>query len=461
MATDLLDLMSSTLGTQLVERAGGFLGTSQTNLQGAVGAALPALLGGVMQKASTPSGASELMKLLDNPALDPAIAANVGSYLGGGEKTSSLLSLGSGLLSSLFGDKLGNLIHTIASTFGLKSAAASNLMALAAPMVLGTIKSYATQNRLDAKGLANLLAGQAEYLKPRLDSRITSALGFATPMAFLSSLGGAAGRAVDAVGSAAGRAADTVGAAAGHAYASAGRAADAAGAYGSAAVSAAGSAAAATRPTFMRWLPWIVLGALALIFLPQLQHCGETATKRVGDTVGDAAKAGSLAAQATADAAKTGATVVSKAITSFTLPNGVKIDATDGGFVAQLLAFLNSAQAAAGQGFSFDEVHFDTGSASLRPESTKQLESVAVILKAFPQAAIRVEGHTDNTGDPAANKQLSGERAAAVEKVLQGMGVPPTQISSAGYGQEKPIAPNESEDGRAKNRRVDVVVLKR
>jgi outer membrane protein OmpA-like peptidoglycan-associated protein len=458
MATDLLEMMSSTLGTQLVNRAGSFLGASESSMKGAVGAALPALLGGVMQKASTPSGAAELMKLLNTPGLDPGITGNLSSYLGGGEKTSSLLSIGSGLLSSLFGDKLGNLINTIASSFGLKSASASNLMALAAPMVLGFLKTQVSENRLDAKGLASLLAGQAEFLKPRLDSRITSALGFASPMAFVSSLAGAAGRAADAAGAAVGRAADRAGAAAGRAY-------DTAGALGTAAASAAGSAAAATRPVFVRWLPWIILGAIALILLPQLQYCGEQATKKVGDTVGDAAKATSQAAKdaarATADAAKSGAALVTKAITSFTLPNGVKIEAADGGFVAQLIAFLSSRDATLGQGFSLDEVYFDTASATIRPESTKQLEHVAVVLKAFPQAAIRVEGHTDNTGDAAANKQLSSERAAAVEKALKGLGIPDSQISSVGYGLEKPIAPNDSDDGRARNRRVDVVVLKR
>lgn len=106
-------------------------------------------------------------------------------------------------------------------------------------------------------------------------------------------------------------------------------------------------------------------------------------------------------------------------------------------------------------------MYFDTGPATLKPESTKQLEHVAVVLKAFPQAAIRVDGHTDNTGDAAANMQLSAARAAAVEKVLKGLGVPETQITSVGYGLEKPIASNDSDSGRAMNRRVDVVVLKR
>jgi outer membrane protein OmpA-like peptidoglycan-associated protein len=193
-------------------------------------------------------------------------------------------------------------------------------------------------------------------------------------------------------------------------------------------------------------LPWIILAAIALILLPQLQHCGEPATKKVGDTVGEAAKAG---------------TVVTKAIKSFTLPNGMKVDAADGGFVSQLVAFLSSRDATLGQGFSLDEVFFDTGSANLKPESTKQLEHVAVILKAFPQAAIRIEGHTDNTGDAVMNKQLSSERAAAVEKALRGLGVEEVRITSVGYGLEKPITSNDSEDGRARNRRVDVVVVKR
>jgi hypothetical protein len=108
----------------------------------------------MMQKASTPSGAADLMKLLDTPGLDPGIVGNLGAYLRGGEKTSNLLSLGSGLLSSLFGDKLGNFINTIASLFGLKSTAASNLMALAAPMVLASLKNHVSQNPLDAGGLA-------------------------------------------------------------------------------------------------------------------------------------------------------------------------------------------------------------------------------------------------------------------------------------------------------------------
>lgn len=454
MAIDLLAMMSSTVGQSLVSQAGKFLGASETTMKSAVDAALPALLGSVMQKASTPSGTSDLMKLLNTPGLDPGIVGNLGGYLGGGDKTSSLLSLGSGLLSSLFGDKLGGLINTIASMFGLKSTAASNLMALAAPMVLGSLKNYVTQNRLDAGGLATLLAGQSDFLKPRLDSRLTSALGFGSVGAFLSSLTGTAGRAADAVGAAAGRAAGAAGAAAG-------RAADAAGAYGAAAYSAGGAAVAEGRSALSRWWPWLLAAAAAIILLPQLRYCGQEATQKVGDAAKATAQAASDAAKATADAAKTGAAAVARAVKTFELPNGVKIEASDGGFTATMIAFLNSKDAALGKGYSFDELFFDTGSATIKSESTKQLEQLAAVLKAYPNVAISIEGHTDNTGDAAANKALSVERAAAVEKALERLGVDDARISSAGYGPAKPIASNDTEDGRAQNRRVEVVVMKR
>jgi outer membrane protein OmpA-like peptidoglycan-associated protein len=464
MAIDLLQMMSSTVGQSLVSQAGKFLGVSDATMKSAVDTALPALLGGVMQKASTPSGTSDLMKLLNTPGLDPSVTSNLGAYLGGGEKTNSLLSMGSGLLSSLFGDKQGSLISTIASMLGMKSTAASNLMALAAPMALGFLKNHVTQNRLDAGGLATLLAGQSDFLKSKLDSRITGALGFGSIGSFLSSLTGTAGGAAEAVGTAAGRAYDAVGGAAG-------RVADTAGAFGRDAASAATGAVGAARSGLARWLPWLILGAIALILLPQLRYCGEPATRKIGDTVGDAAKATTEAArkagETVGDAAKAtaaagaSARIVPTAIKTFELPNGVKIDATDGGFMATLIAYLSSKDAALGKGYSLDDVHFDTASATLKPESQKQLEQLAVVLKAFPAVAVSVEGHTDSTGDAAANNALSAQRAAAVEKALKDLGVEDARITSAGHGSDKPIASNDTEDGRNQNRRVEVVVMKR
>ena len=74
---------------------------------------------------------------------------------------------------------------------------------------------------------------------------------------------------------------------------------------------------------------------------------------------------------------------------------------------------------------------------------------------------ISVAGHTDNTGDPLENQRLSAERAAAVKQALVGQGVPAARVTDEGYGADRPIASNDTEVGRARNRRVELIVLKR
>jgi outer membrane protein OmpA-like peptidoglycan-associated protein len=86
---------------------------------------------------------------------------------------------------------------------------------------------------------------------------------------------------------------------------------------------------------------------------------------------------------------------------------------------------------------------------------------LVVILKAYPAVVVRLEGHTDSTGDAAANKKLSLDRAIVVKEIMIKGGIAEGRIGTDGYGQEKPIAANETEEGRAKNRRTELVVEKR
>jgi outer membrane protein OmpA-like peptidoglycan-associated protein len=89
------------------------------------------------------------------------------------------------------------------------------------------------------------------------------------------------------------------------------------------------------------------------------------------------------------------------------------------------------------------------------------VESLVAILKAYPVVAVRLEGHTDNTGDPAANKKLSLDRAIVVKEIMIKSGIAEGRIATDGYGQEKPIASNDTEAGRAQNRRTELVGAKR
>ncbi|MBW8807319.1 MAG: OmpA family protein [Lysobacter sp.] len=106
-------------------------------------------------------------------------------------------------------------------------------------------------------------------------------------------------------------------------------------------------------------------------------------------------------------------------------------------------------------------VYFDSGSATITRDSLETLDHAAKAIKAAP-AGIRIEvgGHTDNTGDAAANLTLSQQRADAVIARLAELGVARDGLVGKGYGQDQPIADNASEEGKAKNRRMHFTVLK-
>ena len=84
-----------------------------------------------------------------------------------------------------------------------------------------------------------------------------------------------------------------------------------------------------------------------------------------------------------------------------------------------------------------------------------------VILKAYPNVRARVVGYTDNQGDPAANKTLSDNRAATVSKKIIDSGVAADRLETAGMGDANPVADNATEDGRAKNRRTELVIVRK
>ena len=104
-------------------------------------------------------------------------------------------------------------------------------------------------------------------------------------------------------------------------------------------------------------------------------------------------------------------------------------------------------------------INFETGKAVIQPESQAILDQVAAMLSGNPDLKVRAEGHTDNVGAAPANQTLSETRAAAVMNAIIGKGVDKARITSKGYGQTKPISDNQTEDGRAANRRVEIVKI--
>ncbi|WP_260737512.1 OmpA family protein [Tunturiibacter lichenicola] len=197
-----------------------------------------------------------------------------------------------------------------------------------------------------------------------------------------------------------------------------------------------------------RWLwPIILLVALALLGIWFLNR----SKAPVNDAVQTVSNAGTTASSALGDFFKT------------KLPDGVELNIPKFGIENKLIAFLNDSSKPVDttSWFNFDRLLFDTGKATLQPSSQEQLANIAAILKAYPNAHVKIGGYTDNTGDAAANVALSDARAKNVMNALVAAGVDPSRLESKGYGDQYPVGDNATEEGRAQNRRIALLVTQK
>jgi OmpA-OmpF porin, OOP family len=197
-----------------------------------------------------------------------------------------------------------------------------------------------------------------------------------------------------------------------------------------------------------RWLWPVVL--LAVLLLGLLWFFNR-AKAPVNDTVQTISNTGASAVSALGEFFKT------------KLPNGVELDIPQFGVENKLIAFLNDSSKPVDDTtwFNFDRLLFDTGSATLQPSSQEQLGNIANILKAYPNAHLKIGGYTDNTGDPTANMSLSAARAKNVMDSLVSSGIDASRLSSEGYGDQHPVGDNATEEGRAQNRRIAMRVTQK
>lgn len=105
------------------------------------------------------------------------------------------------------------------------------------------------------------------------------------------------------------------------------------------------------------------------------------------------------------------------------------------------------------------DITFNTDSADVRPSLRTELNKVARNLLNYPSSSVQVIGHTDNTGDATYNLGLSQQRAASVANILNAGGVGYDRLRTIGQGEEQPIASNLTPEGRAQNRRVEIVII--
>lgn len=411
----LLDMVREVLAPNVVERASSLIGENATVTRRGLESAVPSVLAGVLGQASTPSGAERLLSTVTEGRYGADTLSGLGRQLSGGGTTEPLLNSGARLLSGLFGGQVDGVADAIAGTGGVGRGAVTTLLRLAAPIVMGVLGTRVASGGLDAGGLSRLLAGERSSILNAAPAGVANLIGLREPVTVPT-------------------------------YEAASRRRE----------PIAPPVEPARERTGWSWWPAALAGLAVLALLYFLTPGRETQTARV-ETPPPAERtpAAPVAKPEPAPAPAPTTTTEPSAAPAASVREPAPRDA-----LGQISGFLTGGEPTP-RSFTLDDLNFESGSARLASSAQQTVASLGGLLKAHPSARVRVEGHTDASGSEAANKPLSEQRAAAVKSALVAAGAAPERIEVAGHGSEQPVADNDTDAGRARNRRTELVVVQR
>lgn len=180
MAINLMDLVKSAISSSgVADQIGSAAGLDKSKTNSAIDAAIPVLLSGLMKKASTPSGASELSNIFKKQDAEPSILDNLGSLVTGGAG-SKLLGMGSSLLPMLLGSSQASIVSVLMKLLGIGDKGVLGLLGSLAPIVMGVVgKQAKSAGGFDPGVLTNLLGGQSNFLSSALPNELKGVMGLA------------------------------------------------------------------------------------------------------------------------------------------------------------------------------------------------------------------------------------------------------------------------------------------
>jgi outer membrane protein OmpA-like peptidoglycan-associated protein len=484
VATNLIELLTKEFGGETLGKLAGLLGEPESKVQAAVGGVAPALVAALASKASTGAGLTDLFNLMKSGGFDGSQTKSLGNVLGASGGMTDLLAKGAPLVASLIGGRQSGLVDWLASFAGIGSKSAGSLLGVAAPTLLSLLGGTMSKGGGFSQAiLGQLLGGQGAFLK-NLPSGLTSALGITD----LSKIGVVPAQVASAV-----RAAEKrtnwwpwviLGLLALLAlwwFLGRGPAGtidprvsvlnDEGKILCSAAVrddSTKNAILAGVRKTFgeattceitvdpnikaIGWLPNLdkVIAALKKPGT-DFQLNGATLTlggwlsaadrKAIGDELRGYLDPSVSLGEGADKAAAAIADAKNKALAA--------LGAIGSSFTAE--AFTSAMNLAV--------INFATGSAEIPADSKELIDRAAAILKTAPKGTvIEIGGHTDNSGDAAANQKLSEDRANAVRSALVAAGADGAVLVARGYGDTKPVASNDTEYGKFRNRRIEYAI---
>lgn len=449
MASSMFESILGMVTPEMRHSIASRLGESPQSVQSGLSTATAATLG-AMAHNSGDSGFMDQMMQFASRGSSQNITGSLGSIASSGP-TGVTGDLVNRFQSLVFGSQQGRVENLISQQAGLSASSGSGLLKMAVPLVLGYLARQHSSGGLSASSLANTLRSEA----PNLGNYVPAGF-FRGPTQ--TTTGETTTRTTETTSTY--RPAETT--------------------YRTERTTetpyrTSGVVESHPAPNHLRWaVPAAIAGALLLGWLVfRAMHTGvqrpvqETASTAYSTASSLASNVGAMSSSSSPMSSESNLVSNSYSslgeFTNLRLPDGTELNVPSHGVEERLVSYLQSNANPANEvtWFDFDRLLFDRNSATLQPSSYEQLNNVAAILKAYPNAKIRLGGYTDNTGDAEANRRLSQARANSVMAELTKRGIDPSRLSAVGYGDENPVADNSTEEGRQKNRRIAIRVAEK
>jgi OmpA-OmpF porin, OOP family len=420
MALNLLELIKGSISSDLVSKAASMLGENGDSVQKAMSGSVPTILSGMMSKLTDGSKADGLLNIIRSED-------------------------GGNIIASLFGDKANAASAAIAAHAGIKSENASKVLSMAAPLVSGSVgKALAGAGGL--AGIAGLLFSNLDGIKAALPSGILDKIGISSLDQMADKAKGIFGASVLS-GTGISAAAESHSAGHGHGHHH-------------------GDDKKVAIAPFAKIFPWVAgltVVALAWFLMGRgnqaASHNEHDTHATAHDTAHQSGHTNEMKVEVK-DTVPTPEPGVLGAKYKVKIASGSELDIPANGIEDRMIKFIEDKNQIADKNiwFNFDRINFATGSADLTKESMEQVDNMVQILKAYPKVTFKIGGHTDNKGVKEANLTLSTKRAEAVMNAIVKGGIDGARLKAEGYGDQFPEASNDTEEGRAKNRRIAVAI---